>query len=217
MSKIIVSRSHKLNKRVERNDYPHYYREPHSTQERKMSCDEEHKPYIRGKRSYRNLPNAWNDIPKSQIKPKSWKKLTKSKHQSGIGSRGKKHSIYLKDDKNWTLWRFSTSTKVYSFEEYCKKHSIPYNVVEKKRVFFKWYPEKIWVPNGKMKHWYSPPRYNKEEILISPRRIIYSFQDGDWVETGKQKKHKCRETIGYTLTWWSDKDIGIEQILKQLN
>jgi hypothetical protein len=54
------------------------YRNIKTTQERKYSCDPEHKPYIRGKRSFRNLPEAWDDIPAFPIK-RSWKRTKKRK------------------------------------------------------------------------------------------------------------------------------------------
>lgn len=208
-----MSRSHKINHRVIGNDYPNYYRKPKSTQERRVACSEEHKPYIRGKRSFCNLPNAWNDRPKSQINPKSWKKLTKSKYQSQVEKRGKQKSIYLPEDKDFRIhWQFSARMKVYNFKEYCKKHSIPCKVVERKKSRVSYYDERIFVPNGKMKHYYSEPRY-KDGILIAPRRITYSYQDGDWVFTGKKKAHKYKEIVGYNLIWWSDKNIGIDRIL----
>lgn len=213
-----MSRSHKINHRVIGNDYPYYYRKPKTTQERKIACDDEHRPYIRGKRTARSLPNAWDDRPKSQINPKSWKKITKNKHQSKVESRGKKHSIYLPENKNLTSsssWRDMTYLKVSSFEDYCKRHSIPHNVVEKKKISFRYYDEKVFVPNGKMKHYYRLARCGTNETSVAPK-IFYSVQDGDWVLTGKQKKHKIRETIGYTLTWWSDKDIGIDRILNNI-
>lgn len=56
----------------------YYYRNIKTTQERKYACDPEHKPYIRGKRSLRNLPEAWDDIPANTIK-RNWKRTKKRK------------------------------------------------------------------------------------------------------------------------------------------
>ena len=48
--------------------------------EKKKSVDEEHKPFIRGKRTTNNLPNSWNTQWIRRPK-KSWKEKTKNKHQ----------------------------------------------------------------------------------------------------------------------------------------
>lgn len=54
------------------------YRNIKTTQEKKYACDSEHKPYIRGRRSFSNLPDAWDEIPTSSIK-RSWKRTKKRK------------------------------------------------------------------------------------------------------------------------------------------
>lgn len=57
-----------------------FYRNIKTTQERKFCCDPEHKPYIRGKRSMKNLPEAWDDIWNSkELIKKSWKRTKKRK------------------------------------------------------------------------------------------------------------------------------------------
>lgn len=61
--------------------YHKYFRRIKTTQERRMSCSEEHKPFVRGKRSYRNLPNSWDDI--------------------SIGRRTYGWKAYKKFKKNW--------------------------------------------------------------------------------------------------------------------
>lgn len=43
-----------------------YYRKVKTTQERRMACDTEGKPYIRGKRSFRNLTDYWDEIPRNR-------------------------------------------------------------------------------------------------------------------------------------------------------
>jgi hypothetical protein len=48
--------------------------------ERLLSVDEEHKPYIRGKRSTNYLPNSW-DTQWIRRPKKSWKERSKNKHQ----------------------------------------------------------------------------------------------------------------------------------------
>lgn len=49
-----------------------WYKRPRTTQERKMSLA--HKEYVRGKRSAVNLPNTWDDCPRSDRDTRrSWK------------------------------------------------------------------------------------------------------------------------------------------------
>lgn len=60
--------------------YGVYLRKIKTTQEKRYSCDPEHKPYIRGKRTCRNLPEAWDDIPVSlYLNKRSWKRIKKRK------------------------------------------------------------------------------------------------------------------------------------------
>jgi len=59
--------------------YWSYYRRFRTTQERRYSRSDEHKPYIRGRRSFRSLPNAWDDI--GHDREKTWKARTKVKRQ----------------------------------------------------------------------------------------------------------------------------------------
>lgn len=42
-----------------------------TTQERRNAVDKDVQPYIRGKRTFRNLPNSWDDIPRNSNH--SWK------------------------------------------------------------------------------------------------------------------------------------------------
>lgn len=57
--------------------YRNYLRYPKTTQERRYA--EAHKGYIRGRRSKCNLPNAWDDIYRSNVSNKSWKNQKKKK------------------------------------------------------------------------------------------------------------------------------------------
>lgn len=59
-----------------------YLRNPKTTQEARENSAPENKKFIRGKRTKRNLPNAWDDIPINGIcKRSSWKKLRKKQHK----------------------------------------------------------------------------------------------------------------------------------------
>ena len=55
------------------------FRNIRTTQERRYSCASEHKPFVRGKRSIRGLPSAWDDI--FIHREKTWKARTRLKRQ----------------------------------------------------------------------------------------------------------------------------------------
>ena len=59
-----------------------YLRHPKTTQEARENSAPENKNFVRGKRTKRNLPNAWDDIPINNIcKRSSWKKLRKKQYK----------------------------------------------------------------------------------------------------------------------------------------
>jgi hypothetical protein len=55
-----------------------HYRNPRTTQERRANQDSE---YVRGKRSSKNLPNAYDDIPIPYKFKVSWKKTRKTQYR----------------------------------------------------------------------------------------------------------------------------------------
>lgn len=59
------------------------YRMPKIANVRRQVVDEEYKEFVRAKRNFNNLPNAyWDDPPlRSRWKSHSWKDCTKKKHQ----------------------------------------------------------------------------------------------------------------------------------------
>ena len=60
--------------------FGHFYKTVCCTQERRLYGDPDHREYGRGKRYPCNLPNAWDDYPKSRnYGTKSWKRVKKKK------------------------------------------------------------------------------------------------------------------------------------------
>jgi hypothetical protein len=53
-----------------------------TTQERRMSCDYDHKEYTRGRRNKANLSNSWDDIQKTL--QRSWKQFRKTQYRKTI-------------------------------------------------------------------------------------------------------------------------------------
>jgi len=60
--------------------FGNFYKTACCTQERRLYGDSDHRKYSRGKRYPANLPNAWDDYPKSRTWGyKSWKRVKKKK------------------------------------------------------------------------------------------------------------------------------------------
>jgi len=73
----------KAHKLYEGKVYWAYYRRIRTTQERRYAADTEHKPYLRGSRSFHNLPNAYDDL--YFRREKSWKARNKKvRRQWGV-------------------------------------------------------------------------------------------------------------------------------------
>lgn len=157
--------------------------------------------FVRAKRRPKALANIRdrNVITFSKTK----KDYTKQKHRPG--GRGKKHSIELGPE--WkTIWEL---------EKYCKAHDIPYRVEEKKRS----YTRKRWFRTKRVP-WYETPVYRtvykdgvRTQIRTGRYTTVYREVDCEPYYT----TYRCRELLGYTFIWWSDKDIGIQYILKGKN
>lgn len=58
-----------------------YYRIPKTIRDKRTNCIEEHKEFIRGKRSNKHLPDPWDEYTRSDRRSKSWKDQSKKKHQ----------------------------------------------------------------------------------------------------------------------------------------
>lgn len=62
--------------------FRHWYKRPKTTQEKRYSYP--HKEYVRGKRTFINLPNSWDDYHRSDRRTRhSWKKRYKCRKQWG--------------------------------------------------------------------------------------------------------------------------------------
>lgn len=107
-------------------NYPYYwsYRSPRTTQERRLACSEEHKPYVRAKRGKRGLPNSYDDVGVGK-KEKNWK--VRRKHQYRIGKRGQKHEIFL-----------PSSVYEWYITQYLEQQDIPYEIHDIREGYIKW-------------------------------------------------------------------------------
>ena len=191
---------------MKRKKIHHYYRRPRTAAEAKANQDGE---YVRGKRSPRNLADAWDD--NNCCHQKTWK--VKRLQQYRPDGRGEKHTITLSSSKVWL--------HTWYLEEHFDDHDIPYHIerlydVEFRKTYY--FRE------------YRVVRYNP--ILQSSHKLGGTFNDlvnrgtniirwvpvYKWVIIPLKKPctYKWSKIIGFKVTWWSHKDIGIDYILRKL-
>lgn len=183
------------------------YRKMKTTQEMRSYYD--YPELVRAKRRPVNLPNTWDD--KYVNSTKSWKGKRKRQYKN----RGQKHSITIPVDsinewrlKEWFEQRDISYNFEYIKEYYTYKRAI-YSYrepTEKEKPFNKKYVSTIKfetiIRNGRkstvvrtVKTWYG--EYLKIEEFVGYKDQITS---------------RNKEVV---ITWWSDKDIGIEYLLQR--
>lgn len=181
---------------------------PKVLKELKYSEDEEHSPYIRGKRGKRNLHNILNNenhkrsprkIKRKEARGRRHEKILKYKDLL-CGANYKKY--YCK----WNLEAELNKSKVrYKIEKIYE-----YSVVERP-VY-----ESVYVGD-----WYTivgcriernPVTKEKQQVYTWGYKPKYEL-----VKTDKTKNVRFKEEVGLRLIWWSDKDVGIEHILKRIS
>lgn len=89
------ARWERVRKLYEGKGYWGCYRQVSTTQEKRITCIDEHKPYIRGKRSFRSLPSAYDDI--SFVREKNWKSRTKHRKQWGVKFNAHMDTIVIRE------------------------------------------------------------------------------------------------------------------------
>jgi hypothetical protein len=186
--------------------YNKYYmfRCPRTNNEKRANQDEYEgnvkiQAMCRGKRRPRNLADAWDD--KHRCCQRSWK-VRRKKQYRGY-KRGEEHSVFL---EGWCgIWRM---------QEYFEKHDIPYKI-EKVTEPYTYKAEirskvvKRQVPNYVYK-WV----YKDKKLVREIQHQAGYTNEYEYVVIGYQTVQGKR-LLGYNLVWWSDKDIGIDFVLKQ--
>jgi hypothetical protein len=170
------------------------YRRPRTTQERRYNCDEDHADFVRGKR--RNIPNAWDDLPSRPHK--------KSRRKKG---RGKKRSIVF-DYYLYHEWDITSELD---------RQDIPYRLEYLNKNETRIIPKYRTVYTGRK---ITRPVFDyveryKDESGRTRLQMKYKFIEEDETNIVKdgtrEKTYSVRDKI--RLTWWSDKNIGIDRIL----
>lgn len=183
-----------------------HYRHPRTTQERRENGKRRNN-WGRAKRNQANLVSAWDDIHiRTQ---KTWK--LKRRHQYRDKSRGTRHTLFLPNSsrKSWGFW-----IDTWALREYLNSHDIPFCIEDKwnkeERVYTHEY---VYTYNKPIPYIEVQHGKNKTQRLIEHE---YLRSTDEWVLMPLKKPritYWCT-LLGYKLTWWSDKDIGIEYILQ---
>lgn len=194
-------------------EYCPWLRHMRTTAERCANQDSE---YVRAKRNPANIPNAYDDyfVPEK----KSWKHNRET--QFRCGGRGEEHSLFI-SNKDYIC--------EYALKEHFRGNNIAYKIEqikEQRRSCRIIYTERVkshQVPN----YVYHLVKY--KNILPGPsvrwktvRRREIKHQAGfKWIywnkplDTPRIECYTYNNEIGFNLTWWSDKDIGMDYILKE--
>jgi hypothetical protein len=188
--------------------YQPWLRHPKTTAEKKANqvdrYGEHHEKTscCRGKRLPHNLPDAYDHY--FVHKQKCWKK--KRKKQYRVGSRGEH---YIFETKSWR--------DVWELEHYFEDNDIPFRVDEitEVRQGVRYITEKR--VEGKPTKKYHRIWVDGKYILDKSHQIGWK-RNFSWVPLDKPIEivYTYNRTVGYEVHYWTDKDIGIEFILKKI-
>lgn len=190
-----------------RSKHTGWHRHMRTTAERRANSDPELRKYVRGKRSPRMLPSYWTD--RQTTKTKSWK--DKRLIQYRPDGRGVEHEIHIGKQFGWG--------PIYRIEEYFKDHEIPFVIdhlydTEIELIYGRWSTEVV----GYEK--YTTTRYIRDKKSKKKHKTILEYvtewrakYDRVWTQYDKPREVHYRHDKGYNVTWWSDKDIGIDRII----
>jgi hypothetical protein len=183
-----------------------WYQSPKTRNEARQNQGDEYikkNPWCRAKRRPHNLPDPWDDKPRGH--QKSWKKFRKTQYHTC--GRGKEHTVEIGpyDIHEW------------HFTEYLTEHGIPYRMDSIKEFYN--YKKPIW---KRVQDATKTPVYRHVRVKDEDSRSGYTWSyqivrweyKSHWEKDGWEMTRAYR-VIGYRITWWADKDIGIEYILQR--
>lgn len=172
------------------------HRRPRTTSEARANQD----GWCRPGRRYKNLPNSWSSHYLTY--EKSWKQKRRTQYYPD--GRGKEHSIIVDyySIHDWNL------------RKYFEDHNIPYRIENVREQY--WFKKTLWkkVPTGWKKPVYHTTRTKKDGKPVIIRRIIRWEPEYKWEKNGYEMIRSYR-IIAHKITWWYDKNIGLEYILKE--
>lgn len=166
------------------------YRHPHTTQERR----ENQEGWERPRRRPNRLVDFWDDKP--VWARKSWKDDRTTQYYTE--GRGKHHQLRIGKDECYKLLYHHHNDSLWRLQQYCTDHNIPHRTDEVKGSYL--VPEYEWIYTGKIKRMYFKERsyWDIHERVRRP--------------TGRMIPRTY--TKYYVFNWWTDKDIGVEYIIR---
>lgn len=189
-----------------------FYRRPRTTQERRVNG--KRSKWARGRRNQANLTNTWDD--RCSCVQNTWK--VKRRQQYREHGRGQQHTIFLPNGGG-PSWRFWVNT--WELEEWFNDHDIPFRL-EKVHEFEtrvethqRVYKSIGWEPYTYVQE--IRPRKNGAKKTLTRYETKTSWRSVyGWVTVKLARPRETRWATlkGYRLTWWSNKDIGIDYILQ---
>ena len=137
----------------------------------------------------------------------SWKDSRKTQHREE--SRGERHERYL-DEKS------ATRHDEWHLSKYLRDNNIPFRLVPK----YKTVVLKSIIRTKRVKDRQVPVytwHFSNEHKFEISHQIGFKWEYIDVpLDKPYVKRYKQTTLIGHTLIWWSDKDIGIDYILRRL-
>lgn len=189
------------------------YRRPRTTQERR--ANHKRNQFCRGKRRACHLADAWDDY--TTTIQKTWK--VKRRHQYHIDGRGQEHKVFLSKNDNAPNWMFWLNT--WQLEEYFSRCGVPFRIekIEKIEIRVKTHQRDYrvvkWEPYTYVRvvRPYKNGAKKTKTQYVTKNHYHYIYK---WVNVKLAKPRVIHWTtlVGYKIIWWSDKDIGINYILK---
>lgn len=180
---------------------------PKILKELKYSSDEEHSAYIRGKRSKKSLQNIFSH--------ENYRKSPRKRKKREL--RGKKHEKFIETAPQ-SGYRYSCGYITWFLKQELDALKIRHKI---ERVYRNEYYEvpvyedvcigQVWSIVGH--------KYEKNhETKKSEMKYVWGYKPKyERVKTDKTKKVKRRIELGFRLIWWSDKDIGLDYILRKIS
>lgn len=151
--------------------------------------------------------DQWNN-DKPHNHEKSWKKKRKTQYRNR--SEMVEHTIYL-EDRVYKLWEV---------QRWFDSQDIPYRVedIRKSHTRMRYYERRwVFIRNEPRIDWYKVREGHGKSLVIRWEskysiRPIYGYRE---FKLSQPEVVKWTTVEGVKLTWWSDKDIGIQRVLNQ--
>lgn len=155
--------------------------------------------YVRAKRNPANLPDPWDD------KYGTWQKSWKVKREKQYRGRSQLTEFHFRIDEGIYLWRL---------EDYLDEKDIPHRIEPIRESHEYWHQPRIWKRTDYVVAYRK--KWDGENFVDDLSHPVGYKWKGEWVDYGEPYLVKCTKTVGYNVTYWHQKDIGLEYVLGAL-